>query len=137
MSMPRTLANAIHLVGGDPTEHLWEWIAVYGPHGSAFTWSQSRNEPSGYVGVEHLERIVADREQAEPGLRRRLLSRIVVALSSSEPSLLRRSIQLAAVVGTESEVPCLQTLRSHPDEEVAADAKAATFYLRQRLRRQQ
>jgi hypothetical protein len=46
MTVNKTTAAAIAAVGGEPIDPLWEWLALYGPHGDRFTWSQTRREPA-------------------------------------------------------------------------------------------
>jgi hypothetical protein len=50
-------------LGGDITVQEWQWLINNGPHGNSFTWSQTKGEPPGYVGVEHLERIISEKMQ--------------------------------------------------------------------------
>lgn len=128
--------DAIRSVGGDPTDLLWEWLGAYGPHGSSFSWSQTRSKPPGYVGIEHLEEIIAEREASTPGHREKLRQIVRLGLEASDISLLRRSIQVAAAVGGAEELERLVSLSSASDEKVAADARAAAFHLRTRQRRE-
>ena len=135
MSLYFSITEAIRSVGGDPTDHLWEWLATYGPHGERFTWSQTRQSPPGYVGIEHLEKLLAEREAESPGYREQVRARAYAGLESEHPSLLRRSIQVAAAVGARGELERITALVSHEVSAVAADARAAAFHLKMRLRR--
>jgi hypothetical protein len=135
MSVSKAVASAIRAVGGDPSEPGWDWLALNGPHGDGFTWAQTKNQPPGYVGVEHLERIVAQRHDADPSFRTRARDLVRMALVSTDVGLLRRAVQVAAVIGAETELHCIQALTEHEDEAVAADAKASAFYLKRRLKR--
>ena|SRR5688572_27640774 len=135
MSINRLATAAIQAVGGDPTEPEWEWLVRRGPHGDTFTWGQTKNEPAGYVGVEHLEKIVAERHEADPDFLEKALDVVRKALRSSDVGLLRRAIQVGAVVGADDELRLIQTLRDHENGRVAGDAKAAVFYLSRQLKR--
>jgi hypothetical protein len=135
MSISKALADAIRAAGGDPTEPAWEWLVLRGPHGDAFTWAQTKNQPAGYVGVEHLERIVAERQDSDPTFRSRARDVVKMALSSTDIGLLRRGIQVAAVVGTEEELHRIVSLTNHESATVVGDAKAGAFYLKRRLKR--
>ena len=53
----------IRRIGGDPADDVWQWFVTRGPHGSEFTWGQTRSSPPGYVGLTHLEEIVAARRR--------------------------------------------------------------------------
>jgi hypothetical protein len=135
MSINKLTSAAIHAVGGDPTEPEWEWLALKGPHGDAFTWRQTKNEPAGYVGVEHLEQIVAERHESDPSFLTKARGVVSKALGSNDVGLLRRAIQVGAVVGADEELRLIQILRDHENARVVGDAKAAAFYLKRRLKR--
>jgi hypothetical protein len=134
MSLSRATADAIARIGGDPTDLLWEWIASYGPHGAHFTWAQTKREPPGYVGVEHLEQVISEKEMASPGHRNELRDRARLGLASSDDGLLRRCIQISSVVGGNDELETLIGL-IEMDGVIGSDARAAAFYLRRRLKR--
>jgi hypothetical protein len=128
------LAAQIQELGGDPTDEVWRWFALNGPHGSGFSWGQTRQQPPGYVGVEHLERIVAERLSNDPRFLGRLTAVVDLALSSTHASLLRRAVQVAAIIGGTSMLERVGGLRSHNNDKVAADARASVFYLKRKLR---
>jgi hypothetical protein len=134
MSLSRAVAAAIRAVGGDPTQRGWEWLVLNGPHGDGFTWTQTKNQPPRYVGVEHLEQIVAERHDADPTFRTRAREIVRMALTSTDMDLLRRAIQVAAVIGSEEELHRIQGLAAHENQAVAADARASGFYLKRRLK---
>jgi len=135
MTINKVSTAAIEAVGGDPTEPEWEWLVLKGPHGDAFTWGQTKSEPAGYVGVEHLERIVAETHEADSSFLTKAVGVVRRALRSNDVGLLRRAIQVGAVVGADEELHLIQTLRDHENAKVANDAKAAAFYLNRRLKR--
>lgn len=135
MTISKVLADAIRAAGGDPTEPAWDWFALRGPHGDGFTWAQTRKQPAGYVGVEHLEQIVAERQEADPTFHSRIRDVAKMALTSTDVELVRRGIQVAAVVGTEDDLQRIVNLTDHESAAVVADAKAGAFYLKKRLKR--
>ena len=134
MSLSRSISESILAVGGDPTDHTWEWLATQGPHGDRFTWGQTKSEPPGYVGIEHLEKVVAERQDADLTFRQRVRDIVRVALASTDARLSRRAIQLAGVVGGEEELHRIVAMTTSGEEAVAADAKACSFYLKRRLK---
>ena len=134
MSISKAVRSAILAVGGDPADPVWDWLAVKGPHGPSFTWGQTRTEPPGYVGIEHLERIVLQRQSVDPSFRARARQVAKLALKSSDAGLLRRGVQVAAVVGGEEELAVIQSLSAHEDPAVAQHARASAFYLKRRLK---
>ena len=134
MSLSRASAEAVAAVGGDPTDLLWEWIAAFGPHGANFSWGQTKRAPPGYVGIEHLEKLVEEREAASAGYRTELRKRVALGLASGDERLLQRCVQVAAVVGEREELKVLQSMGTVSQGNVAADARAAAFHLKRRLK---
>jgi len=126
------MADEIIRLGGDPTDEVWLWLVTRGPHGPSFTWGQTRNEPPGYAGVNHLQEIVGELGVSVPSFQERSLQAINTAMDSALPELARRAIQVAAVVGGASELQRVKQLASSPDQAVASDAKACAFYLKGR-----
>lgn len=133
--MNSALTTEIRRLGGDPTDEVWRWFLRNGPHGNSFTWSQTRGEPPGYVGVEHLQSIVAERMQVDPSFVTRAKHVAELALSSTDQNFLCRAIQVASVVGSDNELKRLVPFSTHENSEVAAHARAAVFYLKRRLRK--
>jgi hypothetical protein len=131
---PALRAEIVRL-GGDPTDQTWEWLLFRGPHGSSFTWGQTRNEPPGYVGLEHLRQIVAEYSENNAEFGKRALIAARASLSSSFPDIVRRGIQVIAVIGDETDAPRIKSLTANENESIKADAKACSFELKQRMRR--
>jgi len=133
--MKSALTAEIRRLDGDPTDEVWRWFLRHGPHGNSFTWSQTRGEPPGYIGVEHLQEIVAERMQVDPSFLARAKHVAELALLSTDQNFLCRAIQVASVVGSETELKRLALFTSHEDSVVAAHARAGVFYLKRRLRK--
>jgi hypothetical protein len=132
--MNKTLTAEILSLGGDATDEVWRWFLLNGPHGLHFTWGQTKSEPVGYIGVEHLQHVVAEKEERDASFPDRARAVVRLALSSTDPNFVRRAIQVAAVVGSESELRRIIALTTHELEPVAADARASAFCLKKRLR---
>lgn len=130
----QTVAEVIRL-GGDPTDPVWNWLLLRGPHGSSFTWAQSRREPAGYVGLEHLRRIVQEQEAGDEQFGRNALAVARSALTSTDPLIVRRGIQVIGAIGGKDELAAISALLEYPDDAVRADAKACMFELKQQARR--
>jgi hypothetical protein len=128
------LAAEIRNLGGDPSDEVWRWFILNGPHGPEFSWGQSRVEPAGYVGIEHLERIVAERTTNNPEFPARVRAVIQQSFTSTHRGFLRRAIQVAAVVGDAAELERLMAFANHINDKVAADARASAFYLKKKIR---
>ncbi|MDG4605165.1 MAG: hypothetical protein P9D89_03685 [Candidatus Contendobacter sp.] len=132
--MNKMLADEVRNLGGEPTDAVWLWLLERGPHGEDFSWSQRKNEPPGYVGVEHLQQIIQERNTNDPSFLERTREVVMLALRSNNPLILRRGIQVAAVVGGEPELDAVVDLAQSEIQKVAADAKASAFYLKMRLK---
>ncbi len=132
--MNKALTQEIENLGGDITAPVWQWLLKGGPHGTSFTWSQTRQEPPGYVGVEHLERIVDEQASLDHSFTERTKSAVALALTSTNTEILRRAIQVAAVLGGEAELRAVNALKKIDNESVAADARASVFHLKKRLK---
>jgi hypothetical protein len=133
--MNKKLSAEIRVLGGDPADEAWQWLLRNGPHGSAFTWSQTNNKPPGYVGVEHLQMIITEREERDASFLERARGVVRAALSSTDVDILRRAIQVAAIIGGEAELSQILALVTHHSQSVASNAKASSFYLKKRLPR--
>lgn len=133
--MNSALTAEIRRLGGDPTDEVWRWFLGKGPHGASFTWSQARGEPPGYVGVEHLQSIVAEHMRVDSSFLTRARHVLELALSSADQNFLCRAIQVASVVGSDSELKRLAPFTCHENPAVAADARAGVFHLKRRLRK--
>jgi hypothetical protein len=134
--MNKPFLNEIYRLGGDPSDEVWSWLATRGPHGVHFTWGQTRDEPSGFVGVVLLEKFAGEMTALIPDFSSRAQEVVRVGMRSEIAELLRRSIQVAAVVGGKEELMLVQQLMRSEDPKVAGDAKACAFYLKRVLRSQ-
>jgi hypothetical protein len=126
----RLHAKVIQL-GGDPNDPVWEWFLLRGPHGATFSWSQTRAAPPGYVGIEHLRRIVAEIASDDPSFPARARQVAQTALASDDPIFVRRGLQVLAVVGGPDDRTRIQSLVEHRVEAIAKDARACLFELQQ------
>ena len=129
MGMSHEIQAEIVRLGGDPSDSVWRWFVLNGPHGPDFSWGQRRNEPPGYVGIEHLRRIVADQDAADATFRGRCVRVASSALDSRVPPLVRRAVQVCAALGLTDALPAIRALRQHSEPMVASDSKAAAFIL--------
>ena len=124
------ILTEVRRLGGDPAATAWQWFVTRGPHGSDFTWAQTKSSPPGYVGLTHLQEIVAREEAASPGFLAQARSVALAALRSSHPDLIRRGLQVLGVVGTGADLESVMPLAASQDPAVAADAKACIFQLK-------
>jgi hypothetical protein len=128
------VANEIRVLGGSVSDSVWSWMIRNGPHGPSFTWSQTKTEPPGYVGIEHLERIVDEKQAAEKDFKEKALKVVRSSLQSNNEEILVRAIQICAVVGTRDEIRNIGKLVDHGSELVSKNAKACSFYMKRKFR---
>src|SRR5687768_6765507 len=98
MGISHRLQAEIVRLGGDSADSVWRWLVLTGPHGPEFSWGQRRNEPAGYVGIEHLRTVVAEQSAADPSFRGRSALVVLSAMDSVIPELVRRAVQVAAAL---------------------------------------
>lgn len=131
--MNQAVTKEILRLGGDPADDIWFWLVERGPHGPSFSWGQTRAQPPGYVGIDHLREIAGNMATSIPGFEQRTRPVIRLAMQSSMPDLVRRAVQVAAVVGGEDELREVKQLVESANQEVASDARACVFHLKRRV----
>ena len=132
--MNRTLLSEVQRLGGDPADEVWRWLLRTGPHGPSFTWSQTNSEPAGYVGLEHLREIITEKADQDSEFRTRASGIARQALTSDHPVIVRRGLQVAGALALMNAIPKVKELMGHPNPNVAADARACLFVLREHRR---
>ena len=130
--MNKSVENEIVRLGGDPADAIWIWLVQRGPHGPSITWGPSLKQPAGYVGVVHLEEIVAEQAATTPDFRAHARQVVQMGLKSNLAEVVLRSIQAAAIVGHDEELEQIRPLTRSGDDTIAAHAKACVFYMKNR-----
>jgi len=133
--MNSRLASEVIALGGNPTDSVWRWLLLQGPHGSAFTWGQSRHEPPGYVSLDHLRQVIEKRQADDAKFPDRVIQAARACLGSSDAEIVQRGIQVIAVVGEASDLKAVMALAKSGNPKVAGDARACAFELRRSIRR--
>jgi len=128
------ISNEIRSLGGSVSNSVWIWMVRNGPHGPCFTWSQTKTEPPGYVGIEHLERIVEEKQITEKDFKEEALKVVRSSLQSNNEEILIRAIQICAVVGTREEIRNIDKLAGHDSALISKNAKACSFYMKRKFR---
>jgi hypothetical protein len=136
LDMRKPFLDEIYRLGGDPSDEVWSWLYTHtrGPHGAAFTWGQTRDQPAGFVDLELLTKFAAEMEALIPNFRCRAQEVVRIGMRSTVPLLVRKSIQVAAVVGGEEELRLVKQFVQSDEADVASDARACAFYLKRVLR---
>jgi hypothetical protein len=133
--MNPALRSEVTRLGGDPTDQIWGWFLRRGPHGNRFSWSITNSDKSpGYVGLEHLKKVVAELADGDSEFNNNALSIARLALQSIYPDIIRRGIQIVAVLGNKSDLENIEALIKQENELIKEDAKACSFELKQKIR---
>ncbi len=132
--MDKSVIEEIHNLGGDVTDPEWEWLLKRGPHGNDFSWSQTRNEAPGYVGVVHLKEIIESKKENDSEFVPKIKKIISIALKSTSANVVRRGIQVASLVGGKEELEKISKLMNSSQQSVANDAKACVFLLKRKIK---
>jgi len=127
--MTGATADEVRRLGGDPTEETWRWFLETGPHGTDFSWSQLKSEPAGYVSLEHLRRILAEKTEQDFGFQVRIAGIVSQALRSRDSEIVHRGIQVAGASAMASVVSEVKALTEHDDLGIAGEARACLFVL--------
>ena len=133
--MNKTLLSEVRRLGGDPADEVWRWLLLRGPHGPSFTWSQTKSEPPGFVGLEHLREIIREKADQDSEFRARASAIARQALTSDHPVVVRRGLQVTGALALINTIPKVEELIGHLNPTVAADARACLFVLRQHRHR--
>lgn len=88
------------------------------------------DEPAGYVGLDHLRKIVAERVSRDLQFSARAAHVARLALASHQPPFIRRGLQVIGALQDVDSIPNVGELVAHSDREVSADARACVFVLR-------
>jgi len=127
--MKREFIEEVEKLGGDIASPEWQWFLTRGPHGESFTWSQTRNEPPGYVGFEHLKETIDQYKSDDSSFKSRITDVVVKAIKSENTEILRRAIQVASLIGGKNIQNLVKELINHCDSRVSGDARACVFVL--------
>jgi hypothetical protein len=109
----------------DPTDPVWQWFVLNGPHGERFSWH--REVPRARRNVELLAKVIEERERANPGFAARARSVALEALELSDVILIRTGIQVLAVVGTDEDMESIKQFAHHSESAVGIDARCCLF----------
>ena len=130
MNMNRDMIEEIEDAGGDPLHPTWVWFTEDGPHGPRLTWSHTREEPPGYIGINHLKDVVMDMSDSDKTFSQGLKEVVAIALRTGHPELIQRGIQVAAASGLISELDTIIRLTNNPVDSVAKTARAGAFHIK-------
>lgn len=128
--MNRHLVREVENLGGSVSDPIWDWLINNGPHGGSFTWSQTKDEAPGYVGIKRLEKIVQEKIASNGNFPERAKSVVLIALKSSNEDIIIRAIQILAAIGYATDVEIISKFTTCKSQMVSKNAKACEFYLK-------
>jgi hypothetical protein len=109
----------------DPSDPVWQWFILNGPHGDRFAWhKESAVMPR---DLDLLSQFILERAEGDsefPEKARRVALR---ALELEDPVLVRTGIQVLAILGQADDLARVRQLVDHLDPKVAKDARCCLF----------
>ena len=108
----------------DPTDPVWSWFILNGPHGERFQWERYGELPR---DIEYLRKFIDERAVSDPMFPQKARLVALKALESNHPVLVRTSIQVLTVLGTEEDMENIKAFLEAEDEEIAKDARCSLF----------
>ena len=109
----------------DPTDLVWHWFILNGPHGETFKWQ--KDVPNAPRDLEVLEKFIEENSRANANFRIRAREIALEALEMDDPVLIRKAIQVLTVVGTDEEMLSVARFLDHAVPTVSKDARTALF----------
>jgi hypothetical protein len=108
----------------DPTDPVWRWFILNGPHGERFQWEQFGNLPR---DIEYLRQFIDERTASDPMFPQKARLVALKALESYDAVLVRTAIQVLTVLGTDEDMELIEGYLVSEDEEIIKDARCALF----------
>lgn len=108
----------------DPTDPIWRWFILNGPHGERFQWERFGDLPR---DIEYLRKFIDERTEADPMFSENARLIALKALGSDNSVLIRTSIQVLAVLGTDEEMEVIKGYLNSEDDNIAKDARCSLF----------
>jgi len=108
----------------DPTDPVWRWFILNGPHGERFQWERFGDLPR---DIEYLKEFIDERTAADPAFPQKARLIALKALESSNSVLVRTAIQVLTVLGTDDDMEVIKRYLEADSEEIIKDAKCSLF----------
>lgn len=108
----------------DPTDPVWRWFILNGPHGERFKWERFGELPR---DIEYLQQFIDERTMSDPDFLVRARQIALKALESDNSIFLRTAIQVLTVIGTDEDMTKISDYVGSENPDVAKDAKCSLF----------
>lgn len=109
----------------DPSDPVWRWFILNGPHGEKFRWD--REIPGFKKSLELLVEFIEERSTSIPDFKDRARLIALRAITMEDPTCVRKGIQVLTILGTDEDIEMIRNFLSHLDEDVKKDAKCCLF----------
>jgi hypothetical protein len=108
----------------DPTDPVWRWFILNGPHGERFRWERFGDLPR---DIEYLQQFIDERTISDPDFPERARQIALKALQSVNTILVRTAIQVLTVLGTDHDMNIVREYVVSENTDIAKEAKCSLF----------
>jgi hypothetical protein len=109
----------------DPSDPVWRWFILNGPHGERFEWVRySSVVPR---DIDLLEKFIDERTSNDPDFKRKARAIALLCLNRQNTVLIRTAIQVLTVIGSDEDMVILKSFLDYKDVGVQNDVKCALF----------
>jgi hypothetical protein len=108
----------------DPTDPVWRWFILNGPHGERFKWERFGELPR---DIEYLRKFIDERTISDPEFSERARIVALKALKSHNVVLTKTAIQVLTVLGTDDDMNIVRDFVGCENTDIDKEAKCALF----------
>jgi hypothetical protein len=108
----------------DPTDPVWRWFILNGPHGERFKWERFGDLPR---DIEYLQKFIDERTMSDPSFPERARIVALKALESDNAVMIRTAIQVLTVLGTDDDMNIVRDYACSEDADIAKEARCSLF----------
>lgn len=108
----------------DPTDPIWRWFILNGPHGERFQWVKFGDLPR---DIEFLSDFIDERAISDSSFPEKARLVALKELKSNNDILVRTAIQVLTVLGTDDDMQIIKDYVNSENIDIANDAKCSLF----------
>ena len=108
----------------DPTDPVWRWFILNGPHGDRFRWERFGDLPR---DIEYLQLFIDERKMSNVDFPARARQVSLKALQSDNAIFVRTAIQVLTVIGTDEDMKIIGDFIYSENADIVKDAKCSLF----------
>ena len=108
----------------DPTDPVWRWFILNGPHGERFRWERFGDLPR---DIEYLQQFIDERKMVYVDFQARARQVSLKALQSDNAIFVRTAIQVLTVIGADEDMKIIGDFIYSENADIVKDAKCCLF----------